>query len=64
MSLTINPVNDPPKVTSFSMNGTAETIVKFSGHEFINNFHDVENDLLNKIKIVKLTKKGVLKLRN
>ena len=57
-------MNDPPKVTSFSMNGTAETIVKFSGYEFINNFHDVENDLLNKIKIVKLTKKGVLKLRN
>ena len=55
-------VNDPPIVVDFKINGSKDHIINFKKVGFTENFIDVENDQLEKIKITTLPSYGTLKL--
>ena len=56
-------MNDAPLVIDSKINGSEDQIINFSRILFIENFNDVDNDSLNKIKIISLPSHGTLKLK-
>ena len=58
----MKPVNDAPTVADFLVNGTEDEAFSFSQFHFSQSFHDVDDDDLEKIKITKLPKHGILLL--
>ena len=61
VTLTINPVNDPPVVSDVNKTGQEDNIVSFSLADFSGSFTDPEGNSLSKIIINSLPSNGVLK---
>ena len=59
----LNSVNDAPFVVDSKINGNEDQIINFSRILFNENFIDIDNDSLNKIKIISLPSHGTLKLK-
>jgi hypothetical protein len=62
VSITINPVNDPPTISSFAKTGPEEANIQFTEEDFAINFEDVDGDPLVNVKIISLPSNGTLKL--
>ena len=61
VTITINPVNDTPTVTSFAKSVNEDVLLTFAGTDFTANFSDVDGDSLTQIKITGLPSHGTLK---
>ncbi|SKB82258.1 tandem-95 repeat protein [Daejeonella lutea] len=61
--LDIQPVNDPPILTSITKSGNEDSIIPFSAADFTSKFSDVDGNSITKVKIVGLppAAEGVLK---
>jgi gliding motility-associated-like protein len=62
VTITVNPVNDPPTVTSISKSVNEDNILTFSASDFTSAFSDIDGNLLTKVKITSLPLNGSLKL--
>lgn len=58
--LTVNPINDPPIISSFTKNVANIFAINFLPSDFIGAYGDVENDDLAKIRIISLPTNGSL----
>ena len=56
-------MNDAPFVVDSKINVNEDQIINFSRILFNENFIDVDDDLLNKIKIISLPSHGTLELK-
>jgi len=63
-TITITPVNDPPVVSSYAVNGVEDVAVTFTAADFTGHYSDVELDPMTKIRITALPATGTLKLSN
>ena len=61
VTVTINPVNDTPTVTSFAKSVNEDTLLTFTSTDFTSNFSDIDGDSLTQIKITALPSHGTLK---
>ena len=59
----VNSVNYAPFVVDSKINGIEDQIINFSRILFTQNFIEVANNSLNKIKIISLPSHGTLKLK-
>ena len=55
-------MNDPPSVVDSKINGNLNQTIYFKNVDFTQNFIDVDNDQLEKIKIMTIPNHGTLKL--
>ena len=62
VQITIGGINDIPTVADFSKVGPEDTPIAFAATDFSTKFSDIDNNVLNKIKIVSLPANGALKL--
>ena len=56
-------MNDAPFVVNSKINESEDQIIHFNHTFFTYNFIDVDDDLLNKIKIISLPSHGTLELK-
>ncbi|MGD8190189.1 tandem-95 repeat protein [Brevibacillus ginsengisoli] len=63
-TIEVTNVNEAPTVSNSTQNGTEDNDVIFNLDDYTSNYHDNENDSLNKIQIVSLPAHGTLKLNN
>lgn len=61
MTITINQVNHPPTVGSFTKTGSEDTVINFTALDFTSNYADSDGNALNLVKIISLPLNGVLK---
>lgn len=64
VTITVNPVNDPPQVFNITKTGPEDSAITFAQSDFasISAFLDIENDALDLVRIVTLPENGTLKL--
>ncbi|MEI7422898.1 MAG: tandem-95 repeat protein, partial [Prolixibacteraceae bacterium] len=62
ITVTVNPVNDPPVISNFTLNGFEDITLAFTPENFTTNYSDVESTPLNSVKITSLPSNGTLKL--
>lgn len=62
VSITINPVNDPPLVSDITKNVNEDNTVTFAAVDFTSSYTDPESSPLAKIRITSLPANGTLKL--
>ncbi|HAA23443.1 MAG TPA: hypothetical protein DCP28_33470, partial [Cytophagales bacterium] len=60
VSITVNPVNDPPTADDFSVSTDVDTPVGLDKGDFTDNFDDADNDTLASIRIIVIPADGVL----
>jgi hypothetical protein len=62
VNITVTQTNDPPTVTSFSVETAEDKALSFTLNDFTNNFDDLNGDPLNEIRIQSLPDNGSLSL--
>lgn len=62
VTITVNPVNDPPTVANISKSGNEDNILTFSASDFTSAFSDIDGNQMTKIKVTSLPLNGSLKL--
>ena len=61
-TITINPVNDAPVISSFSLTGVEDTTITLAANDFTTHFSDVENQTLASLRVLSLPSNGTLRL--
>ncbi|WP_254564241.1 putative Ig domain-containing protein, partial [Oscillatoria sp. HE19RPO] len=59
-TVTVNPVNDAPTLSTISKSSDEDTVITFTAADFTNAYSDIEGDSLSKIKITSLPDNGTL----
>jgi len=62
VTLTVDPVNDVPIVSNFSLSGGEDQSIAFAASDFANAFFDSDGDALNLVRIDSLPANGALTL--
>jgi len=62
VNIHVNPINDQPVVTDVTKSGDEDTDITFSASDFTDQYTDVEQEAMTKIKITSLSANGTVKL--